>query len=81
MAITLEWQVGDESIVADRHGTWRLGGRHCDTGEGGANVSEQCGEISGAELDAVMKTPRRGPHRRLRNKSARASATRVKPAT
>src|SRR5689334_11840376 len=56
MAITLEWQVGDESIVADRHGTWRLGGRHCNTGEGGANVSEQCGEISGECLSGNGKS-------------------------
>jgi hypothetical protein len=49
--------------------------------DGVAAKLSQFGEINGAELDAVMKTPRRRRHRRLRNKSARASATRAKPAT
>jgi hypothetical protein len=49
MAITLEWQVGDESIVADRHGTWRLRGGEvlADIGEAATNASEQIAEISG----------------------------------
>ena len=63
MAITLEWQVGDTLTVADRHGTWRLGAwgsadARGDTGEGGANLTEKCIDISGECLCRNGKSKR-----------------------